>query len=143
MSKKLPLFPILLIGGVFLIGATTLAFFASSYEKSSIPLPFTRPSPTITPTQSNGTITLQKDVPQTLPDTALTLTLTSVSIPSKNCRDCIARAIISVRKSTDETTITYTAGGFTGKIPKAMTAFGYSFTVKNLDSNSVILSYEK
>lgn len=143
MSKKFFFSRISITILVCILGLALLSVLVFSSSPQSLPLPFTHPSPTITPIMTDGSITLTKNTPLALDGTSLTLTLTSVSVPSKNCRDCITRANITVTNGTEEKVMTYTSGGIAGSMPKPLTAFGYTFTLESIDTSSVILTYEK
>ena len=142
MSKKIFFSRISITILVCILGLVLLSVLVFSSSPQSLPFPFTHPSPTITPIMTDGTITLTKNTPLALDGTSLTLTLTSVSVPSTNCRDCITRASITVTNGSEEKVMTYTSGGIAGRMSKPLTAFGYTFTLKSIDSTSVILTYE-
>lgn len=86
------------------------------------------------------TISLQKGQPQTVGK--VTLTLTTLEVPSESCRDCMTKVVVSATKGGATKDLTFTDGGITGRTSGPQTAYEYTFTLSSYDTRSVSLSYE-
>ena len=84
-----------------------------------------------------------KDKQASVPYSNIIIKLTNVSIPSKQCIDCITSATIQVRKDNQLKELLYTSGGFAGTLVDKQDAFGYSFTISNLQKDSLTVKINR
>lgn len=89
--------------------------------------------------ESPQKITLVQNVPRTMSED-MTLLLTELSVPSKECVDCKAIVRIQVTKNGTPKILEYRAGGIQGELKLTESAFGFDFTVTDLKENEVTLA---
>lgn len=129
------------VGIILLLSATAIL---ASFSKQKQNLQQDADSkPTASPLPVSDKVTLTKDEEVNLPNTPLTLTLTEVTIPPPRCRDCITGAKVIVRKNSEEKVIEFKSGGIAGIIQDTQEVFGFVFTLKGIEENTITLSYTK
>lgn len=116
---------VLLVGSVFMLMATQ----DSPNVSSRTPVP--------------GTLVLEKGKEMPVGDTGLTVTLISSNLTPQNCADCMEQAKIQVKKDTETIRLNFRFGGIAGFHDDTASAFGYTFIVKELQQDSLILDFKQ
>lgn len=129
-----------IIFAFFLLLFGILLFF--TLQEKSVSKISLSPTPT-TSSLPTDVIEVKKDMPVIIPTTSLSITLTSASIPKPDCRDCLLSLTLLVKNNTKQQEITFQSGGFTGKLPKVQTAFGYTFDLYQATSDQILIKYAK
>lgn len=88
-----------------------------------------------------ATVTLSPKKENLLPNTGISLTLEQVTIPKKECRDCITYAKIIAKKAGQTKTLEYKIGGIAGLMVNTQKAFSYTFSLKSIDTGQVTIRY--
>lgn len=88
-------------------------------------------------------LSLVKDMTVKVSDEGLSLTLTDVEIPDKNCRDCFTSAVVRVEKDGLLKMLEFKQGGFAGLMENEKTAFEYTFKLETLTKKEAMIVYVK
>lgn len=118
--------------------------------------PIPNPSPVLLPTKviSSPTVAVSfppsglemiifKDKEASVPYANMTIKLTSIFVAPKQCMDCVTAAGIQIRENQQLKELKYIIGGIAGTIIDKQEAFGYSFTIKDLQKDSLTVKINK
>lgn len=89
-----------------------------------------------------GLIILEAGTPEPFAENA-TLKLINSTVAFPNCADCMETARVEVVVGNQSKMLQYRFGGIAGFHDDTMEAFGYSFILRELNSNSVTIEYKK
>lgn len=70
-----------------------------------------------------------------------TITVTSIELPTANCRDCMQVVNFTLKKNTQSSSGSFKEGGFAGLIQNTSEVLGMTFTLVSTQSNQVVLVY--